>query len=242
MKRFIAVLCIVVFGCAVVACSSNDALDTADTAIQPTVPSATGDQCQDPVGDLSSDAKATGLGTDPPGIDLTAGSTVLSDDDKLTANFTTAGPITQTPGTTFVVAQGTPYTPLAFEMRATAKDGGAWDINVITWTNSEQSKSVPVKPTIAGNQLTFTVPMEALPPLGLYQQFGTSAVVDGVDGQRDRRLQQPDDGTNRRLSQTDRIVTEALAPRPTVWANPTRASATCRWPAWPRSCCVSSMT
>jgi hypothetical protein len=92
---------------------------------------------------------------------------------------------------------------------------------------SEQSKSVPVKPTIAGNQLTFTVPMEALPPLGLYQQFGTSAVVDGVDG-RDRRLQQPDDGTNRRLSQTDRIVTEALAPRPTVRANPTRASATCR--------------
>ena len=41
---------------------------------------------------------------------------------------------------------------------------------------------MPVKPTIAGNQLTFTVPMEALPPLGLYQQFGTSAVVDGVDG------------------------------------------------------------
>lgn len=182
MKRLIAALLIAVLGCALGACSSNDSTDDGANASQPTVPSATGDQCQDPTGDLSSDTKATGLGTDPPGIDLTAGSTVLSDDDQLAVSFTTAGPITQTPGTTFIVAQGTPYTPLAFEVRATAKDGGAWDINVITWTTSEQSKSLPVKPTVAGNQLTFTVPMETLPPLGLYQQFGASALVDGVDG------------------------------------------------------------
>jgi hypothetical protein len=182
LKRLVAALLIVLLGGALVACSSNGASDGAASANQPTVPPANGDRCQDPAGDLSSDAKATGLGTDPPGIDLTAGSTVLSDDDELTVSFTTAGPITETPGTTFVVAQGTPYTPLAFEMRATAKDGGAWDINVITWNTSEQSASVPVKPTVAGNQLTFTVPMASLPPLGLYQQFGTSAVVDGVAG------------------------------------------------------------
>ncbi len=182
MKRLAAALSIVVLGCALVACSSKNSTDDAANANQPTVPSATGDQCQDPSGDLSSDAKATGLGTEPQGIDLTAASTVLSDDDQLTVSFTTVGPITETPGTTFVVAQGTPYSPLAFEMRATAKDGGAWDINVITWTTSEQSASVPVKPTISGNKLTFTVPMTSLPPLGLYQQFGTSAVVDGVDG------------------------------------------------------------
>ena len=180
MKRFIAVLLIVVFGCALLACSSDDSTDNADTANQPTVPPAKGDQCQDPTGDLSSDIKAAGVGTEPPGIDLVSTSAQLQDDDTLDVTFTTAGPITDTAGTVFVVAQNSAGSPLGFEIRATSKGGGQWGISAITWTPNEKSTSVPVSPTISGNTLSFTVPMETLPPLALYLQFGSTTDVEGV--------------------------------------------------------------
>jgi hypothetical protein len=176
----LAPLCCVVLLLVAASCSSDEPSDE-NTANQPTVPAATGDRCVDPTGDISADAKATGVGTEPPGIDLVDSSAELSEDgEELTVRFTTAGPVSQTPGTTFVVAQGTPFTPLAFEMRAVADDGGNWAINVITWDSQERSTSVPQKPTINANTLSFTVPMGSLPPLALYQQFGASAELEGV--------------------------------------------------------------
>jgi len=169
----VAVLALAVFGC-----SSGEESGTSGN--QPTVPPADGDACQDPVGDLSSDAKAAGVGADPAGVDLTSASAVRNDDDTLDVTFTTAGPVTDAPGTIFVIAQGAPATALAFEIRAVAKEGGTWDVNAITWNPNETSTSVPVRPTISGNELSFTVPLETLPPLALYMQFGTSTPVEGV--------------------------------------------------------------
>jgi hypothetical protein len=180
VKKLAPLLCLLLLAGAASACSSDDPADQS-TANQPTVPTATGDSCADPVGDISANAKAAGVGTEPAGIDLVDTSADLSEDgEQLTVRFTTAGPITQTPGTTFVVAQGTPFTPLAFEMRAVADDDGTWAINIITWDTQERSTSAPVRPTIDANTLSFTVPMGTLPPLALYQQFGASAELDGV--------------------------------------------------------------
>ena len=180
MKKLAPLLCLLLLAVAA-ACSSDDPVDP-DSAIQPSVPTADGDRCADPVGDISADAKATtGVGTEPSGIDLVDTSAELSDDgEELAVRFTTAGPISQTPGTTFVVAQGTPFTALAFEMRAVADDAGNWGINVITWDSQERTTSIAQKPTISANTLSFTVPMESLPPLALYQQFGASAQLEGV--------------------------------------------------------------
>ncbi len=181
LKRLTTTLLVVVLGCAAVACSSSS---TDRRRVIPrassTVPSSSGDQCQDPAGDLSSDIKAAGVGTEPPGIDLVSASAQLQDDDTLDATFTTAGPITDTAGTVFVVAQNSAGSPLGFEIRATSKGGGQWDIGAITWTPDEKSTSVPVSPTISGNTLSFTVPMETLPPLALYLQFGSTTDVEGV--------------------------------------------------------------
>jgi hypothetical protein len=168
-----------------VACSSDEDSPTA-TAPTPSIPESTGDRCDDPAGDLANDATSVGVGTEPSGIDITAASAELQDDDSLQFSFTTVGPITETPGTTFAIAQGTPYTALAFEVRATAGDAGTWDVRVITWDDQERSASVPVAPTVTGNTLSFSVPMGdpgvagSLPPLGLYLEFGASAPVEGV--------------------------------------------------------------
>lgn len=178
MRKLLAVVLVAFVALAAFGCSSGDEADNVDN--QPTVPAADGDDCQDPIGDLSSDAKAAGVGTDPPGVDLVSASAVRNDDDTLDLTFTTAGPVTQTPGTIFVVAQGTPGTPLAFEIRAAAKDGDVWDVSAITWDPNEKAVSVPVRPTISGDALSFTLPLESLPPLALYMQFGTSTPVDGV--------------------------------------------------------------
>jgi hypothetical protein len=168
-----------------VACSSDEESPTA-SAPSPSIPQSTGDRCDDPAGDLTNDATSVGVGTEPTGIDITSASAELQDDDSVQFSFTTVGPITQTPGTTFAIAQGTPYTALAFEVRASAGEAGTWDVDVITWDDQERSASVPVAPTVAGNTLGFAVPMGepgapgSLPPLGLYLQFGASANLEGV--------------------------------------------------------------
>jgi hypothetical protein len=181
-KQLMAVLTVVSMGLALFACSSSgDSGDEgANNAATPTVLPATGDQCQDDVGDLSSDVKAAGVGTDPPGIDLVSASASLQDDDTLDITFTTAGPITDTEGTAFIVAQGSAGSPLGFEIRATSKGGGTWGITAVTWSPAEKTVSVPVSPIVSGNSISFTVPMESLPPLALYLQFGSTTDVAGV--------------------------------------------------------------
>jgi hypothetical protein len=178
MRKLLAVVLVALVAVAAVGCSSGDDAENVDN--QPTVPAADGDDCQDPVGDLSSDAKAAGVGTDPTGVDLVSASAVRNDDDTLDVTFTTAGPVTQTPGTIFVVAQNSAGSPLGFEIRAAAKGGDVWDVSAITWDPNESTTSVPVRPTITDNEMTFTVPLESLPPLALLLQFGTSTPVDGV--------------------------------------------------------------
>jgi hypothetical protein len=158
-------------------CSSDD---DAPEGTQTSLPQANGDSCEDPAGDVSSDIRPGGGGTEQPGIDITIADAVLTDDNQLDLTFTTAGPITQTPGTTFAVAQGAPLTPLAFEIRAVVDDGGDWGVSAITWDSVERATPVPVEPQVNGNVLTFTVPMDELPPLGLFLSFGASSVVDGA--------------------------------------------------------------
>lgn len=181
-KQCVAVLAVLLLGLASLACSSGSESgdEGASNAVAPTVLQATGDKCQDDVGDLSSDIKAAGIGTDPPGIDLVSASAALQDDDTLDVTFTTAGPITDTEGTAFIVAQGSAGSPLGFEIRATSKGGGTWGITAVTWPRDEKSVSVPVSPIVSGNSLSFTVPMESLPPLALYLQFGSTSDVAGV--------------------------------------------------------------
>lgn len=163
----------------VAACSSDDDPDQ-DGGAQPTLPAATGDVCDDPPSDITADVASEGVGAEPAGIDLTRAEAALTDDDQLDITFTTTGPIAETAATTFAVAQGTPFSPLAFEIRATVDDGGTWDVRAITWDTAERSTSIPVRPTVNGNTLSFTVPMETLPPLGLYLSFGASSVLEGV--------------------------------------------------------------
>jgi hypothetical protein len=170
------VLSFVVLG--VAACSGDDSGET-DAAPLPSVQPSTGDECADPVGDLTSDARSTGVGSEPSGVDLTAGSARV-EGDQLAVQFTTAGPVTATPGTTFALAQGTPFTAYAFELRMTAGEGGLWDIEVITWDTEERKTSVPIRPTVSGNTLSVDVPLSALQPLALYLQFGSSGTLEGV--------------------------------------------------------------
>jgi hypothetical protein len=179
VRKLTAALLPLALALAVASCSSDDDPDQAGTT-QPTLPAATGDACDDPASDITADVKADGVGAEPAGIDITRAEAELTDDDQLDITFTTTGPITETSGTTFAVAQGTPFSPLAFELRATAGDAGTWDLKAITWDSAERSTSVPVRPTVSGNTLSFTVPMENLPPLGLYLSFGASSVLDGV--------------------------------------------------------------
>jgi hypothetical protein len=161
-----------------VACSGDEPSEQ-DATPMPSVQPSTGDECIDPVGDLTSDARSTGIGTEPAGVDLTAASAKV-EGDQLAVQFTSAGPVTATPGTTFAVAQGTPFTAFAFELRMTAGEGGVWDIEVITWDTEERKTSVPLRPTVSGNTLSVDIPMSALQPLALYLQFGASGTLEGV--------------------------------------------------------------
>jgi hypothetical protein len=178
VKKLAPILFLFALTGAVVACSSDEPTDETDST-QPTLPQSDGDQCEDPIGDLTSDAQSPGVGSEPAGVDITSAKATVRE-DELAVSITTAGPIDQAPGTTFAVAQGTPYTSVAFEIRATAGDGDEWDVEIITWDDAEKRTSVPIRPTVTGNTLSFEVPLEALPTIGLYLQFGGSAAVEGV--------------------------------------------------------------
>lgn len=177
MKKL--VLLLVPLALLAASCSSDDDGDPT-AASTPTLPQSDGDVCDDPASDITADVKADGVGAEPAGIDIVRARAELTDDDQLDVRFTTVGPTTETPGTTFIVAQGTPFTPLAFELRATAGEGGAWRVETVTWDTAERKTSVPVSPIVTGETLSFTVPMDGLPPLGLYLSFGASSELDGV--------------------------------------------------------------
>lgn len=178
VKKLALALTVLAFAASLVACSSDEPSSEPEPT-QPTMPQSEGDQCADPVGDLTSDARTPGVGTEPAGVDITAAAGEVQD-DQLAISITTAGPIDTTPGTTYAVAQGTPFTSFAFEVRATATAGDNWDVEIITWDEDEKRTSVPIRPTVSGNTLSFAVPLDALPTIGLYLQFGASAELQGV--------------------------------------------------------------
>lgn len=160
--------------------SSDDEEGGLDFEGTVTLPQATGDRCEDPTSDITADVRSEGVGSEPAGIDITHAEAMLDDEDRLDVTFTTAGPVTTTEGTTFIVAQGMAGSPLAFELRATAGENGTWDVRAITWDSAERSTSIPITPTVEGNTLSMRVPMENLPPLGLYLSFGASSELAGV--------------------------------------------------------------
>ena len=136
VKKLALALTVLAFAASLVACSSDEPSSEPEPT-QPTMPQSEGDQCADPVGDLTSDARTPGVGTEPAGVDITAAAGEVQD-DQLAISITTAGPVDTTPGTTYAVAQGTPFTSFAFEVRATATAGDNWDVEIITWDEDEK--------------------------------------------------------------------------------------------------------
>lgn len=163
------------------ACSSgSDGGEDASTSM-PTPPSSSGDSCTDPTGDVTGDSgpvvDAVGGAA---GIDLAAAAATL-DGDRVVVRFTTAGVIDEAVSPSFVVAQGNPYDPFSFEVRAVRDDAtSAWKVILITWSQSEQRRPLDVPTTVAGNTLSFALARELLPPLANYLSFGATARVGGA--------------------------------------------------------------
>jgi hypothetical protein len=166
------------------ACSDDgddEPADGAEPSVLERVPSSDGDECEDPVGDLSASATAeAGVGSDPPGIDLVKAS-ALAEGDVLEVRFETAGPIEEAPDPSFVVAQGAAGDELGFEIRAVRGEGGNWALTLIRWGPQGEARTSIADPVdVDGNVLSYAVPLSALPPLALYIAFGSTARVPGV--------------------------------------------------------------
>jgi hypothetical protein len=161
---------------ALVAGCSSDEGGTDTTAPLGTVPSSTGDSCTDPAGDLD---LPVGVTADTPGlagVDLVAAEAVV-DGDRLDITFTTAGPVDEAPAATYVVAQGDPLGSLSFELRM-VRGAGGWDTTLITWPGGvEERRALALTPTVVGDELRISLPLEGLPPVALVLQFGASADV-----------------------------------------------------------------
>jgi hypothetical protein len=170
---------VAVAGVLVAGCSDDDDPTTAPPPSQ-TLPSSTGDRCDDPVGDLTL-GTASAPRADPPGVDLVEAVADL-DDDQLVVTITTAGAIDSAPSPSFIVGQGLPFEPFSFEIRLVRDDAtGSWATTVITWPQVEQQRAIAVQPTVEGATITFTVPSSELPPLANYLTFGSSSrLPDGT--------------------------------------------------------------
>jgi hypothetical protein len=143
----------------------------------PTPPSSTGDTCSDPLNDLARDPGME-AGTDGlEGIDLATASATL-EGDQLVVRFVTNGDIAAVPSPTFVVAQGDPFGPFSFELRASRDDTtSTWTVTLITWSQREERRPIPIEPTVAADTLSFRVPAGSLPPIANYLSFGATSKV-----------------------------------------------------------------
>ena len=105
-------------------------------------------------------------------------------DDALAVSFTTNGPIAEVSQPLFDVQQGDPSVApeLSFELRAqpvtATNPAGAWNVVLHTFKGGNEAKTdlgVPV--TVAGNTLSYQVPLNQIPSVvSLQWQFGTSSV------------------------------------------------------------------
>jgi hypothetical protein len=164
----------------VVACSDDDDPTTTPPPSQ-TFPSSTGDECADPVGDLSLRSEPEPL-SEPSGVDIVESVAELVGDD-LEVTFTTVGSIASAPSPTFVVGQGVPFEPFSFEVRAVRDDAtDNWAVTVFTWPQAEQRRAIAVQPVVTDNTIVFSVPAAELPPLANSLTFGASSRLPGDAG------------------------------------------------------------
>jgi hypothetical protein len=154
--------------------------DRSEPSVLEQVPSSDGEECVDVRGDLSTDiGSSRGVGSEPPGIDILRASIQLDGPDFV-VRFETAGPIQDAVSPIFIVAQGDVGGDLSFELRSTRNIEGNWALEIVTWEPDEVRTSVANPVLVDGSTLSYTVPSDALPPLGLYIAFGAAANVEGV--------------------------------------------------------------
>ncbi|WP_208027617.1 hypothetical protein [Rhabdothermincola sediminis] len=179
MSKIRVVLASGLLACLLGACASGSGSEDqqASQPPSPTPPSSTGDTCSDPANDLALDpGMETGTGG-LEGIDLTTASATL-EGDQLVVRFVTNGDIAAVPSPTFVVAQGDPFGPFSFELRASRDDTtSTWTVTLITWSQREERRPIPTDTTVAADTLSFRVPAESLPPIANYLSFGATAKV-----------------------------------------------------------------
>lgn len=172
---------------AVSACSSgNDAAPSASTSAGSAPPQtlgarAQGDECQDPIGDLSSDARGTENLSDPAGIDLVSAKAKVVG-DNLEVTYVTNGPIDGTVNPIFFLVQGDigRVPDQTFELRAEPASSERWGVSLITFPGGRQrpSQALNVPVTVSGNTLSYKIPTNQLPPVATaLWQFGSSAGV-----------------------------------------------------------------
>lgn len=158
--------------------SDEQPTESSDIAIDTQVPSSNGDECTDVEGDVDGvNADDPGVAEVLAGIDLVSASAVPNG-EVLDVTFKTAGAVSLVPEATFVVAQGDAGGPLSFEIRASGR-AGSWQVQVIRWQDTEQRRPIDVDVTASGNELRFSVPLDALPPIAKFMQFGTYAPTPG---------------------------------------------------------------
>jgi len=189
--RLAAGLAVAVAAGLLVACSpTNHSVSSTSTVGQQTTLDQThGYTCHDPVGDLSLDPKASGKLSQPAGIDLVEASALVKG-DVLDVRFTTAGPIASAPQPGFFVQNGDPSTApaLSFLLAAQPTDPnkpvGAWNVALHTFATSPEKVTHLVVPvTVAGNTLTYQVPLSQIPAVvSLQWEFGSVAVA--ADGSK----------------------------------------------------------
>lgn len=163
--------------------SASTTSTTADAVDQ--IPSSDGDGCKDATGDIGDVAGTSvqqGSLTEPAGIDLVSASATVNG-PNLDVVYTTAGPIDEVPNVEFYLAQGEPLKPVSFEARVAREALGAWTFTYITWdTGSEVRTQLAVTPTVDGDTLSYSLPLDQLKPIANYLAFGVSAeVADGAD-------------------------------------------------------------
>jgi hypothetical protein len=154
--------------------------DRPEPSVLEKVPSSDGEECVDVRGDLSTDiGSSRGVGSEPPGIDILRAS-IQPEGPDFVVLFETAGPIQDAVSPIFIVAQGDVGGDLSFELRSTRTGEGNWALEIVTWEPDEVRTSVANPVRVDGNTLSYTIPSDALPPLGLYIAFGAAAEVEGV--------------------------------------------------------------
>lgn len=142
-------------------------------------PTTKGDVCEDPRGDLGTDAKvAAGNLAEPAGIDLLRAEAALSD-DSLRVTYTTAGPVNLVDRPMFLMEQGVPGQDVSFELRAAPLGPGSpWTLSLITFrAGQEQSPlTLPNPITVSGDTVSYEVARKDLPPIStLIWQFGSTS-------------------------------------------------------------------